>query len=171
MNLCLIAWKRGPASLPAKVEFFLPWYCKKVWGGIFSTDSVTLSSTSSICSLQNNIKLRVTILLYFCICQDTLKDNNQAWFHQTHSKQDTVITNSLTLFLPKKKKITPIFFSHLRVRNPCHPQTSVRSFKYYHLQWPKITGKVLIMFPFWVCLVFFSFFLNEWQVLAMLHYH
>lgn len=56
------AWKRGPASLPAKVEFFLPWYCRKIWDGIFNTDSVTLSSTRSICSLKSNITSS-----YYCL--------------------------------------------------------------------------------------------------------
>lgn len=171
MKLCLIAWKRGPASLPAKVEFFLPWYCKKVWGGIFSTDSVTLSSTSSICSLQNNIKLGVTILLYFCIYQDTFKDNNWAWLAQTHSKTGHSDYKQPNLVLAKE--MTLIFFSHLRVKNPCEWGTSnifcqviqvlPRSTAWNYRQGFNYISKLSFYF-------FFSFW-YQWQVLAMLHYN
>lgn len=40
----------GPANLPDNVLFFLPWGMMD--GGLFITDSVTLSKTSKICSLQ-----------------------------------------------------------------------------------------------------------------------
>lgn len=42
----------GPASLPERVLFFLPWGMMD--GGLFITDSVTLSRTSKICSLRIN---------------------------------------------------------------------------------------------------------------------
>lgn len=51
-------WKMGPASLPDSVLFFLPGGMMD--GGLFITDSVTLSRTSKICSLQTNESTQVT---------------------------------------------------------------------------------------------------------------
>lgn len=44
-------WKMGPANRPDSVLFFLP--CGIMDGGLFITDSVTLSRTRRICSLIN----------------------------------------------------------------------------------------------------------------------
>lgn len=65
-----IAWKSGPASRPAKVIFFFPWNCRKACDGIFSTDSVTLSNTSSICSLKVKKLINVFFLHNLLLVND-----------------------------------------------------------------------------------------------------